>query len=99
MDQRLSSGYKILIAVLVVALLIAVWGWVQASKADSLGDVYQGVAAFRAEIDTACRDTSTPAGRAECEEKLSDFREALVDYQEVVDDLEEDSTTGTATSS
>ena len=95
MEQRLSLGYKVLIGALVIALLVAIWGWVQASKADSLGDVYQGVAAFRAEIDTACRDTSTPAGRSECEETLSDFREALVDYQEVVDDLEDDTATST----
>ena len=96
-EQNSNAGYKVFVGILLVALAIALWGWWDASKDDSLSDVYEGVAAFQAEIDEACEDTTTEAGRKECADKLEEFEEALGDYRGVIQDVEDEATTTPST--
>lgn len=81
-----------------MALLIALFGWFNAARDKSLGDVYDGVEAFRADIEIACADMSTDEGRDECADMLRDFNQALYDYRDIIRDLNEADATSTATS-
>lgn len=104
MDQRLTTGYKVLIGILVIALIIAVWGWVAAAN-DENGDFGDAVDVVQAEIQTSCADVSTVEGQERCADVLVEFREVLFDYEEIIEDIGQApppasgaaTTTGTAT--